>query len=353
MPGIGCGRYNKLLSKFKTPEAIISAGLKELEAIAGISSNLATAIKNSVDYDSARQIAARIEQLGWNVLYCSDKKYPTPLANTPSRPPLLFHLGLDWDENEKAIGIVGTRRCTERGREFANNLASDLARAGVTVVSGMAEGIDAAAHAGAIAASGKTVAVWGSSLEIVYPPSSKNLAKTIIEKGAVYSDYFPGTNPDRSTFPERNRIIAGLSEGIVVIEAGQKSGALITANLALEYSRELFAVPGHPAARMSQGTNQLIKSGARLITSVEDIFSELPRLKGTVTVAKRKQLLDMTESEKKIVALFAEGSLQIDQIARGAELTVPDVMQFLLALELKGVVRELSGKRFILAEEIM
>lgn len=350
VPGIGRGRFIKLISAFRTPEAVLSAGLKQLEAVNGISSNLATTIKNSVDFDSARQIAARVEQMGWNVLYNSDDKYPKPLANIPSRPPILFHLGLDWQEDEKAIAIVGTRRCTEGGREFTKKLASDLALAGVTVVSGMAEGIDAAAHTGALEAGGKTIAVWGNSLEIVYPPSNKGLARTIIDKGAVYSEYLPGTTPDRSTFPERNRIIAGLSEGVVVIEAGQKSGALITADLALEFSRDLFAMPGHPGARMSQGTNQLIKDGARLITSVDDIFSELPRLKGKVMLAQKKQLLDMTDSEKKIVALFSDGAMQLDQIARGTEMTVTDVMQFLLALELKGVVRELSGKRFILAE---
>ncbi|UCE24129.1 MAG: DNA-processing protein DprA, partial [Candidatus Zixiibacteriota bacterium] len=250
-----------------------------------------------------------------------------------------------------AISIVGTRHPTEEGRLFAYNLAAALARAEITVVSGMAEGIDSAAHKGALDAGGTTVAVWGNSLDVVYPPTNRSLARRIKERGVVFSEYPPGTPPDRAHFPERNRIISGLSEGIVVVEAGKKSGALITADQALAQGRELFAVPGRPGAKMSEGTNALIKKGARLLTSWEDIFEELPRLKGNILVKKFSRLPDMTEIEKRIVEMFSAGPLQIDQLAANVSMPVEEIMEFLLALELKGVIRELSGKRFMLCEE--
>jgi DNA processing protein len=214
----------------------------------------------------------------------------------------------------------------------------------------MAEGIDSAAHQGALDGGGKTVAIWGTSLDIVYPRSNRSLAELIKENGAVYSEYLPGTEPDRAYFPERNRIIAGMSDAVVVIEAGEKSGALITAGYATEYGRELFAVPGRPDARKSIGANELIKSGAKLLTSVDDIFRELPRLKGKVAARKFKALEDMTDLERSLVDQLSEGPLQIDNLARGAGIPVSDVMQLLLALELKGVIQEISGKRYILAD---
>jgi len=352
IPGVGRGRYNKLVRAFGSPSAVLHASTAELEVVNGISSSLAKDIRSGFDADEARRIAARIIQLGWKVLLRGDAEYPTPLMNVPERdvPPVLFARG-DISLGAGAIAIVGTRHPTEDGRSFAYQLAGALARAGLTVVSGMAEGIDSWAHKGALDAGGRTVAVWGSSLDLVYPSSNKKLASLIEQKGGIVSEYFPETAPDRAHFPERNRIISGLSEGVVVIEAGRKSGALITAEQALSQGRELFAVPGKPGARTSEGTNELIKRGARLLTSVDDIFEELPRLKGQVSAKKFVQLPDMTDIEKNIVILFQAGPQQIDELARGAGLSVSEIMEYLLALELKGVVRELSGKRFVLSEE--
>lgn len=354
VPGIGRGRFNRLIKTFGCPARALHASRRELESVSGISSTLAADIKTLFDAEQAREMAAKVIQLGWRVLFRDEPGYPSRLLNIPDNdiPPVLFAEG-DVSFEENAVAIVGTRHPSEDGRMFAYNLAGALAQNGITVVSGMAEGIDAAAHKGALDAGGKTIAVWGSSLDIPYPPSNKSLAARIKRDGLVVSEYTPGTSPDRAHFPERNRIIAGLSEGVVVVEAGQKSGALITAEQALGQGRELFAVPGRPGAKMSEGANALIKKGARLLTSIEDIFEELPRLKGEVLTRKFKQLPDMTDIESKIVAHFSEGPQQIDHLARQVEMPVQELMEFVLAMELKGIVRELSGKRFVLCEEYL
>lgn len=351
IPGIGRGRFHHLVRSFGSPAAVLAAPVSKLETVPGISRSLASNIKSLYDGAAAKAVAARIIQLGWTVLTPKHKEFPALLRNIPSVPPLLFRLGHPAEPDEKMIAIVGTRIPSEPGRMFAFKLAAALARAGITVVSGMAEGIDSVAHSGALENACRTVAIWGSSLDVVYPPSNKSLAERIKTHGAVYSEYFPDTRPDRAFFPERNRIIAGMSYGVVVVEAGEKSGALITARHALEQGRELFAVPGLPEAKISAGTNRLIKEGARLLTSVDDIFEELPLLKGQILSRKYAQLPDMTNTEREIVKLFSDGPKQVDQISRSAHLPISEILEYLLALELKGVVRELSGKRFVLSEE--
>ncbi len=348
--GIGGARYEKLIKAFGDTAGVMDASIDKIAQINGISRAQASTIKSEIDFEKAAQIAARIVQLGWTALFLEDGDYPQTLKQIPDAPPILFRLGEPTLHGDKAIAIVGTRLPSESGKMFTYNLAAKLAQEGIIVVSGMAEGIDSAAHRGALEAGGKTVAVWGSSLDIVYPPSNKSLAEEIRLKGAMYSEYFPGTQPDRDTFPRRNRIISGLSLGTIVIEAGEKSGALITANHALEQGRELFAVPGAPDSPRSRGVNNLIKKGARLLTSVEDIFEEMPQLKGEIKVKRFKKLPDLTDAERKIIELFSEGPLQIDQLSRDTRLPISDIMELVLAMELKGVLRELPGKRFVLSE---
>ncbi len=351
IPGIGRGRFERLTNAFGNAGETLRAPIHKLEKIPGISRKIASDIKSEQDADKATEYAARVVQLGWSVNFLGEPDYPLLLSKISSPPPLLFSVGQQLTESESTIAIVGTRKASEKGRNLASNLAADLARAGITVISGMADGIDSAAHKGALKAGGRTIAVWGSSLDIVYPPTNKGLAEQIKDNGAIYSEYLPNTAPDRASFPERNRIISGLSSGVVVIEAGQKSGALLTAGHALDQCRELFAVPGHPISSSAIGTNNLIKQGARLLTSVEDIFEELPRLRREVIARKFVELPDMTDTERKIVDLFVDGPIQLDKISRSVQLPVSDTMEFILALELKGVVRELSGKRFTLTED--
>ncbi|HWR83946.1 MAG TPA: DNA-processing protein DprA [Candidatus Deferrimicrobium sp.] len=351
IPGIGRGRYTRLVNAFGSPAAALAATVYELETVPGISRAIASEIKERYDAAEARSITERIAKLGWAVLFAGDGEYPIQLANIPEPPLLLFRLGQPVAPDERSIAIVGTRHPTAQGKAFATALAASLAQAGILVVSGLAEGIDSAAHQGALSGGGKTIAVLGNSLDNVYPRSNKELSRRIQDSGALYSEYFPGTRPDPAYFPERNRLISGLADGVVVVEAGHKSGALITAAHALEQGRELFAVPGSPQARMSAGTNTLIKRGARLLTDIDDIFAELPRLKGAVMTKRLIDMAEMTDIEKQIIAQFASGPQQIDQIARALNLPVTELMEFLLALELKGVLQEVSGKRFVLSEE--
>ncbi|MFZ5979311.1 MAG: DNA-processing protein DprA [Candidatus Zixiibacteriota bacterium] len=350
VPGVGRGRYWRLVSKFGSPSAVLEASIVELEAVPDIGHTVAVAVKNECCPENAREIAARIFQLGWVVLYPGHPEYPKLLKEIPDLPPLLFRIGETVAEDEKMIGIVGTRHASERGRVFAFNLAAKLVEAGIVVVSGMAEGIDSSAHKGALEAGGRTVAVWGTSLDIVYPPANKLLAKMIAEKGCIYSEYFPDTGPNPAFFPERNRIISGLSEGVVVVEAGKKSGALITARQAIEQGRELFAVPGWPDSPRSIGSNSLIKQGAGLITEVEDIFRQLPRLKGEISAKNFKNHPNLTDAEKDIISLLSAGPRQIDQLARESGRKASEIMELVLAMELKGVLQEISGKRFIISE---
>ncbi len=351
IPGIGRGRFTRLVSHFGSPAQALGASFDALAAVPGLSEVLAGAIKEKCDSDTAHLTAARIAQLGWAVLFPDSPEYPSLLAQIDDRPPLLFRSGEPILEHDKMIGIVGTRHATEWGRRFTARLATELAQAGVTVVSGMAEGIDSAAHRGALEAGGQTFAVWGTPIDLVYPPSNRELSERIQKQGAVYSEYWPGTVTNPSNFPERNRIISGMSEGVIVVEAGLKSGALITAQFALDQGRELFAVPGRPDSERSFGANSLIKQGARLLTCTKDVFDEIPRLSGELTAKRVRQKPDLTDIEIKMVDHLSSGPLQIDQLCRMAGLTVSEIMEYLLALELKGVVQELPGKRFVLTDQ--
>jgi len=351
IPGVGRGRFAGLVRRFGSPSDALAAPLKELLEVPGVSDITAGAIKEKYDGEAARQMAARIVQLGWTTLFAGSPEYPPLLAHIDDHPPLLFRLGEPCRPEHKMIGIVGTRHASEAGRRFTHKIAADLAQAGITVVSGMAEGIDSAAHLGALEGRGLTLAVWGTPLDQVYPPTNRELSRRIMNQGAIYSEYWPGTPANASNFPERNRIISGMSEGLIVVEAGFKSGALITAQFALDQGRELFAVPGHPGSERSAGTNNLIKQGARLLTSAQDVFDEIPRLAGEITATRAKEKPDLTDMERRMVDLLSGGPLQIDQFCRQAGLSVSESLEYLLALELKGIVEELPGKRFVLADQ--
>jgi len=353
IPGVGRGRYHNLIRKFGSPLKVLEASVNELEKVPGIAHATAAEIIRYKKSDHINQTVAKIIQLGWNIYFSDSQEFPRKLLSIPEIdiPPVFYSQGKEIDFDRSMIAIVGSRHASEQGRQFAYRLSRELSRNGIVVVSGMAEGIDSFAHQGALDVGGETIAVWGNSLEIVYPPSNKKLAEQIRKNGMIISEYPPQTKPDRTNFPERNRIISGLCEGVVVVEAGRKSGALITASEALKQGRELFAVPGSPDFKMSEGTNRLIQSGAKLITGINDIFEELPRLKGVVTSKQFKIMPELTNLEKKIVDLVAETSLQVDNISRELNLSVPETMELLLALELKGIVREISGKRFMLTED--
>ncbi len=346
--GIGAVRLYQLIAKFGSATAVLKASINDLTDLSGIGREIATNIIKKQDRQQASEIIDKIETLGWQVYLYDEPTYPEPLKNINDRPPFLFSLG-EYDKSDlNAIAIIGSRISSEEGRLFAEKLAADLAGHGVTIVSGMARGVDTAAHRGALNAGGRTIAVFGSSLDILYPPEGREIAKSICNNGCIFSEYLPGTKPEAHNFPERNRIISGLSQGVVVIEAAQKSGTLSTVAHAIALNREIFAVPGAPRSEFSKGTNQLLKEGARLITSCDDIFAELPRLKGPVPVKDLTKIEDLTDTERTVLQCLADKPMHIDQISRDIETPVPDLMQILLALELKGIIKELSGKRYIL-----
>ncbi len=349
IPGIGPGRLYQLVRTFGSASDVLTADQGALSEIEGLSVKTARAILSRVDRGAAEKIVESIIKLNWKYIMYDDPDYPEPLKNIEDRPPYLFYIGDLKSDDINAVAVVGSRLASESALIFTRQLAEELARNNVTIVSGMARGVDTAAHRGALDAGGRTLAIFGCSLDTIYPPENKELARRISESGAVASEFLPETIPNGFNFPRRNRIISGLSMGVIVVEAAEKSGALSTANHALSQGREVFAVPGSPRSKQSRGTNRLLKDGAVLVTSVDDIFEHLPRLKGRAKAAKVRVTENLTESEKTVLNLLGDGPVHIDILSRETSSRMADLLQILLALELKGIIKELSGKRYILA----
>jgi DNA processing protein len=271
------------------------------------------------------------------------------LKETGDAPVMLYTKGAILPQDRFAIAIVGSRKLTHYGASVAEKISQDLALMGFTVVSGMARGVDSISHKGALRAGGRTIAVLGSGPDVPYPPENKTLLEKIAGSGSVISEFPPGTPPDKENFPRRNRLISGLSFGVLVIEASADSGALITARYALEQGREVFAVPGNITSPNSEGTNELIKRGALLTRKAEDIVEELaPVLKGFIR-ARDKIKIEITNEEKGICGLLSGEPKQIDIISRESGLPPSKALGILLGLELKGAVKQITGKRFYLA----
>ena len=301
------------------------------------------------DFDPA-PIRARLADLGARLLTWADPDYPARLRQIDAAPPVLYLLGALTPADDWAIGVVGTRQVTTYGRQVADQLAADLARRHVTVVSGLARGVDTLAHKAALAAGGRTIAVLGSGLDQIYPPENRVLVEGMIAsgQGVVISEYPLGTKPDAANFPPRNRIISGLSAGVLIVEAGQSSGALITQRFALEQGREIFAVPGSIFNPQSQGTNALLKQGAKCVTCVEDILEELQM--GMVAEYTQAVLaLPEDPTERTLLALLQRDAepQHIDTLARGSGLPVHTVSSTLTLMELKGLVRQVGAMQYV------
>ncbi|MEK7281158.1 MAG: DNA-processing protein DprA, partial [Chloroflexota bacterium] len=265
-------------------------------------------------------------------------------------PPVLYVRGEMVPQDEWAIAVVGTRRATVYGRQVAEELATDLARHGITIVSGLARGIDAIAHRAALAAGGRSIAVFGSGLDTVYPAEHARLASEVSQKGALISDYPLGTPPRADYFPRRNRIMSGICLGVLVVEAGETSGALITARLALEQNREVFATPGSILSPMSRGTNRLLQDGAKLVMSYTDVLEEL-NLTMTAKQLELKELPPVSEAEARVLGQLSAEPCHIDEVCRAAGLPIAAVSSTLALMEIKGIVRQLGGMNFVLAKE--
>ncbi len=354
--GIGNLTFRALLDNFGSPSLIFNTPVSKLTGINGITKKMAVAINNFSEWDKVNQNFELLNKNKITLITYQDDDYPEKLKNIYDLPPFLYVRG-SLMKDDINIAIVGSRRATAYGKYTTERISRELAQKGVTVVSGMARGIDSAAHRGALAARGRTIAVLGSGLDVIYPPENKILFSEIIENGAVISEFPMGTPPIAANFPSRNRIISGMSYGVLVVEAGEKSGSLITARLALEQGREVFAVPGSVETPASRGTNRLIKEGAKLIENAEDILEEIiPQLEKTkvlnetLTSENEAKLpakeIKLTKIEKQVADFIFDKRIHVDDIIAATNLSPADVLSTLMSLELKNLVTQHPGKYF-------
>ena len=293
---------------------------------------------------------ARVKQLGARAITWEDADYPPQLKSITAPPPLLYVKGAFTAADLWAIAVVGTRKATAYGRDVTRLLVGDLSRSGVTIVSGLARGIDAAAHQAALEAGGRTLAVLGHGIDFVYPPEHRQLAEQIIEHGALVTDYPVGTPPEGGNFPPRNRIISGLSLGVLVVEGDVSSGAHITADFAAEQGRDVFAVPGNILQRASRLPNTLIQQGATPVLSAEDILEQL-NLTMVAQQAEAREVIPQDAMEAKLLELLSAEPVHIDDIQRTTELPISKVSSTLALMELKGMVRQVGGMNYVVARE--
>lgn len=347
--GIGPVKFRRLVDFFGSPREAWEASIAALRQ-AGLDSK---ACDNLVSARSSLSLDAEMDKIqaeGVVVLTWDDPTYPDRLRQIDSPPPVLYVKGDLAPKDDWAVAVVGTRRATIYGREAARRLAGDLARNHVTVVSGLAKGIDSHAHQAALEAGGRTIAVLGSGVDIIYPPENRRLASEIISSGALISEYPLGTQPEAVNFPPRNRIISGISLGTVVIEAHERSGALITTDFALEQGREVFAVPGQIFSKASAGCHDLIKQGAKLVKDCEDILEEL-NLTMVAVQREAKEILPANETETVLLRVLSTDPQHIDEIRRESGLPIATVSAVLTMMELKGMVRQVGGMNYVAARE--
>ncbi len=349
---IGPVTARRLLSACGGPGNIFRMSFEELRKIEGVGEHRARSITGFNRWEAVRREAGNIAERRMTVLTINDDGYPAPLRAVQDAPLVLYMKGDFRDVDKYAVSVVGSRRATAYGIEVAERISYRLASKGLTVVSGMARGIDTASHRGALKAGGRTVAVMGSGLDVPYPPSNRGLMNAVAGSGAVISEFPLGTLPNKENFPRRNRIISALSLGVIVVEATLDSGSLITVAYALEQGREVFAVPGNVTSRNSRGTNDLIRKGARLVESAEDVIDELePQIKGILREDRLNDeeiLSAMTEDEKALCSYLSTGPKHIDSITRETDTSTAKALSILLGLELKGIVRQTEGKHFSL-----
>lgn len=349
--GIGRVLYRRLIDRFGGPSGVFQADRRELLTVEGLREPTARNLLNFRGEDAVKGEIEALDRLKIHLLTLRDPLYPPLLAEIHDPPPFLYYQGCPSELDHRVMAMVGSRNGSPYGIKVTGRLAYSLARHGLTIASGLARGIDTAAHEGALLAKGRTVAVLGSGLDVIYPSENRKLAERIVETGMICSEFPPGTLPERQNFPVRNRIISGLSLGVVIVEAGLRSGSLITARLALEQGREVFAVPGSIESFKSSGTHRLIKQGAKLVEQVQDILDEIPAASsGRPTLSPEQDtsapLSSFTAEQGKIWKALADGPVQVDPLARQTGLGMGSLLSQLLEMEIKGWVRQLPGKFF-------
>ncbi len=348
--GIGAVRMQALIQHFGDLELAWKAAPADL-ARAGLGLKVIERIVQARGQIDLEKVWKKIESQNNHILTWEDEAYPQRLKEIDQPPPVLYLRGDYLPDDLFAVAIVGTRRVTPYGRQITEELSSFLVANGITVISGLARGIDAIAHQTALKAGGRTIGVLGSGVDKIYPPEHRTLAEKMMERGAIISDYAPGTPPDASNFPPRNRIISGLSLAVVVVEAGETSGALITAEFAAEQGREVFAVPGSILAPQSKGTNKLIQNGALSLLSVNDLMQalDLNRIGEQKTARK---IIPSDETEARLMSVLGDEPLHVDEIRNQAELPIEKVSATLALMELKGMVRQVGGMNYVAIREV-
>ena len=344
---LGPRRALILAAKFNSLQEIFEASFKRLKNIQGLPVETAQKIKNGGNPKFVKEQRALLEKSPFKLITIFDEEYPDNLRNIYDPPPVLFMHGEFLECDYDAIAIVGTRKCTQYGRQVTEMLVKELVRNKITIVSGFARGIDTAAHRTALKNKGRTIAVLGNGIDQVYPPENRELRIELVSQGVYCSEFPLGTKPDAQNFPRRNRIISGLSLGTVVIEAGQKSGALLTSNYSINQNRETFAIPGKITSKVSAGTNQLIQQGAKPVLKVDDILEEIEQLRKFPE--NRRQLkinFNFTPEEKKIYDNLTFEPLHIDSLADKTGIDTQQILATLLSLELKGAAKQFAGKMF-------
>jgi DNA processing protein len=344
---LGPVRLRRLLDHFGSPERILAASRHELEPVSGLTQAVIDSLLTWESKTDLEQELASAREFGASIVSLDDPEYPRMLREIHDPPTVLYVWGKLSEKDHQAIGVVGSRRTSNYGIECAKKLSYQIAYAGLTVVSGLARGIDTAAHQGAIAAKGRTVAVLGAGLLHLYPAENRALAEKITESGAVVSEFPMNTTPDRQTFPMRNRIISGWGFGLLVIEAGRNSGALISASQAADQGRSLYAVPGPIDRPTSYGTNRLIQQGAKLVMTVEDILEEMQTLFPQGPDLITSQPAEIGSDLLKTYEAIGSEESPIDEIIRKAGLPAGIVVSALLQLEMKRLVKQLPGKFFV------
>ena len=361
IPSIGPARARTLEGAFGTMEAAWHATEAELRA-AGLDGRVVAQVRERRPRIDPDDEMAKLHRQGIGALAWSSPDYPELLKTIADPPPVLFHQGAFRPEDRRAVAVVGTRNATSYGREACASLVAALASSGVTIVSGMARGIDAIAHRTALEAGGRTVGVMASGLDMVYPPEHRELARQVAASGVVVSEHPPGQRPSPQTFPRRNRILSGLTLGVLVVEAPHKSGAMWTVHWALEQGREVFAVPGSIFSPASQGVNRLVQDGAKLVLSPEDVLEELnlstlaapvpmPTPTKAVEAAPRRATTAAQGPEGDLLSLLADEPRHVDEVCRQAGMPITTVSSALTLLELKGLVRQVGAMHYVRTRE--
>ena len=352
VPGIGPVIHGELVRVFGSPKGVLEAAPADVRNVPGVGPKLVQQLSLAKKSTGVQSQLELCRQNDIQIVMCSDSNYPKPLAEIYDPPSLLFCRGELLDIDQVAIAIVGTRHASNYGRSVATSLATGLAMAGFTIVSGLARGIDAAAHKAALSAGGRTVAVLGGGLLKMYPPEHSQLAEEIAQSGAVLSEALPMQAPKSGSFPRRNRIVTGLCLGVIVIEAGDRSGALISARMAMEQGREVFAVPGRVDSRMSRGCHRLIRDGAKLVESIDDVLEELGPLANPARIDPETSIrhpaeMKLSDQETNVLRAIGTEKTEFDAVVVVTGLPPARVLATISVLEVRRLVRRVTGTSFV------